>query len=419
MKRLVVSLLVLLGCLHSPGQESRKEVSIGFRVGSSALDTQFADNASALADMISFIDGVKADPNAEITAVEFCGSASPEGKKYLNERLASQRADNIRKYVCSHTALPDNLLRQGDCIDVWSRLAAYVERSDMKEKQQVLDELRNRPEYTYDSRGRLIDSRKKRLMEMNYGRTWNYMLREFFPSVRNASVVVISVRQKAAEPEKPDYTETPVSPSVPADTVVTPSPEPSTSPNRYFALKTNMLYDALAVPNIGVEFSLGKRWSLAADWMYGWWNNDSRHRYWRVYGGGITLRKWLGAKAQEKPLQGHHIGLNAQVLTYDFEFGGKGYMGGEPGGTLWDRMNYAIGAEYGYSLPVARRLNIDFGITVGYLGGRYYEYIPLDGHYVWQSTKQRHWVGPTKAEISLVWLLGHGNFNSKKKGGDK
>lgn len=53
------------------------------------------------------------------------------------------------------------------------------------------------------------------------------------------------------------------------------------------------------------------------------------------------------------------------------------------------------------------------------MGGRYYEYEPLDGHYVWKATKNRHWIGPTKAEVSLVWLLGHGNYNNKKKGGDK
>lgn len=41
---------------------------------------------------------------------------------------------------------------------------------------------------------------------------------------------------------------------------------------------------------------------------------------------------------------------------------------------------------------------------------------PLDGHYVWQATKNRHWFGPTKAEISLVWLLGRGNSNNKKGG---
>ena len=53
---------------------------------------------------------------------------------------------------------------------------------------------------------------------------------------------------------------------------------------------------------------------------------------------------------------------------------------------------------------------------IGYLGGSYKEYIPLDGHYVWQTTKNRRWFGPTKAGISLVWLIGRGNY-SRKKGG--
>ena len=197
----------------------------------------------------------------------------------------------------------------------------------MPHKKEVLHQLLETPEYTYNKKGALVDSRKKRLMDMNYGRTWNYMLDKFFPSIRNASAILVTIRKKYETPE----------------------------------------------PEI-----------------------------------------------VEKPLQGHHIGLNAQMLTYDFEFGGKGYMGGVPGGTLWDRMSYTVGAEYGYSMPIAKRLNIDFSLAAGYMGGRYYEYIPLDGHYVWQATKDRKWIGPTKLEVSLVWLLGHGNYNTKtKKGGEK
>lgn len=103
---------------------------------------------------------------------------------------------------------------------------------------------------------------------------------------------------------------------------------------------------------------------------------NSNHRYWRIYGGDIAVRKWFGKKANEKPLTGHHVGVYGQAFTYDFEWGGKGYMGGEPGGTLWDKTNYAAGVEYGYSLPVANRLNIDFTLGVGYWGGKYYEYTP-------------------------------------------
>ena len=83
-------------------------------------------------------------------------------------------------------------------------------------------------------------------------------------------------------------------------------------------------------------------------------------------GGAIAIRKWWGKAAGEKPLTGHHIGIYGQIFTYDFETGGRGYMGGKPGGTLWDKMNYIVGAEYGYSLPIARRLNIDFTIGAAF-----------------------------------------------------
>ena len=50
--------------------------------------------------------------------------------------------------------------------------------------------------------------------------------------------------------------------------------------------------------------------------------------------------------------------------------------------------------------------------------GDYLEYVPEGRRYVWQATKRHSWVGPTKAEISLVWLIGRGNYNDRK-GGDR
>jgi len=217
------------------------------------------------------------------------------------------------------------------------------------------------------------------------------------------------VADSTASPDEPAASGTAT-----ADSVALSPPEKKPF---YMSLKSNMLYDLLALPDIGVEFYLGKNWSLTANWMYGWWDRDRSHRYWRAYGGDIVVRKWLGKAADEKPLTGHHIGIYAQLLTYDFEFGGKGQMAGTPGEPLWSNPSYAFGLEYGYSLPISSRLNLDFSIGIGYLGGKYYEYTPIENHYVWQATKQRQWFGPTKVEVSLVWLLGHGNRNAGKGGG--
>lgn len=94
------------------------------------------------------------------------------------------------------------------------------------------------------------------------------------------------------------------------------------------------------------------------------------------------------------------------MFTFDFEAGGKGYMGGTPGGQLADRACWSAGVEYGYSIPIARRLNIDFSLAIGHIGGKYWKYEPDDGCYVALSESPLHYFGPTKAEISLVWVLG-------------
>ncbi len=246
------------------------------------------------------------------------------------------------------------------------------------------------------------------LKVLDGGKPYRYMYGRLFPELRKAGVKVVAVYRvdDLVSDSRALLEATFVEPAeIRITTGVNVMPEAQKKP-WYAGVKTNMLYDALLVPNGGLEIYLGKNWSIDAYWMYAWWKSDRVHNYWRTYGGDVELRKWLGSAARRKPLTGHHIGAYAQIVTYDFELGGRGYLA--------DRWSYAAGMSYGYSLPVAKRLNIDFSIGLGYMGGEYKEYLPQDGHYVWQSTKRRHWIGPTKAEISLVWLIGRGNTNKTK-----
>lgn len=261
-----------------------------------------------------------------------------------------------------------------------------------------------------------------RLKQINRRIPYRWLYKHVFPQLRYSRVIV-SGQQNPLPPVPEEVVadtlvvepEVPVTPIVSADSVTPQSPvivapDSVSSPNRYWALKTNLLYDAALVPNVGVEVALGKKWSVSVGWMYAWWSNQGKNNFWRIYGGDVEVRRWLGRKADEKPLQGHHVGVYGQLLTYDFELGGRGYLG--------DKWSYGAGLSYGYSLPIGKRLNMDFTLGLGYLGGEYKEYLPIEGHYVWQVTKRLHWWGPTKAEVSLVWLLGKGNANPRK-GGDR
>ena len=175
------------------------------------------------------------------------------------------------------------------------------------------------------------------------------------------------------------------------------------------ALKTNLLYDAVLIPNIGVEVSLGKQWTASADWFYTWFSSDNRHRYWQGYGGYLTVRRYFANHStfhipHSTFPTGHHLGAYVLGLTYDVEWGGRGYQA--------DHFGFGAGLEYGYALPISNRLLLDFSIGIGFQDGEYKEYEPQGNRYVWQATRQRHWFGPTKAEVTLKWLLG-------KKGGGK
>ena len=179
------------------------------------------------------------------------------------------------------------------------------------------------------------------------------------------------------------------------------------------AVKTNLLYDALITPNIGVEFQWNTKWSVAANWMYAWWREDAEKWYHRTYGGDIELRRWIQPQKKKHNhtrkntahchpkennlMQGWHFGVYTQMLQYDFEWGKKGYLA--------DEWSWGAGIAAGWSKAIGKNLNIDFTLGVGYLTGEYQEYLPIDDCYVWQATKMRHWIGPTKAEVQLVWLI--------------
>ena len=175
------------------------------------------------------------------------------------------------------------------------------------------------------------------------------------------------------------------------------------------ALRTNLLYDLAVVPNVGVEWFADGHWSVAANVMYIWTKNDMRHSYWRLFSTDVEGRYWLTPQTCDVRT-GHHIGLYAGFYRYDFEFGGRGWMGDA---------NYGVGISYGYALRLfpkwKERFTLDMSIGLGYLGGTHKEYIPDAGCYVWQRTMRHHLFIPTKAELTLVWYPRWHLFN--KKGG--
>ena len=420
----ILLLFLLCGCYAGYGQEhifaDTLDLQVHFRYGYSIFEPELNENGARLDRFIGRLWELRADTTYRIEGLTFVGAASPEGNAVMNNRLSARRAENILAHIRTRLELPDSLVRVVSLGIDWDGLTALVEASQMPYRDEVLDILYHTPEWIYRD-GKIVDGRKRRLEMLRGGQAWWYMCEHLFPELRSSDVQVVCEVVRRPEPlirlEGCDTLASRV-PFVPAPAYAV-RPSGAAAPSRkpfYMSLKTNMLYDVLLVPNIGAEFYAGRGWTVGGSWAYAWWSREKNDFFWRLYGGELYVRKYFGRRAAEKPLTGHHLGVYGEIFTYDFELGGRGYIGGKPGGNLWNKMNYAVGVEYGYSLPITRRLNLDFTLGIGYWGGEYKIYDPEDGHYVWKETRQRHWFGPTKAEVSLVWLLGRGNFNEKKGG---
>lgn len=419
-KNLTLIILSLICSLSLSAQEHvEKRFSIYFRVNESVIDRGYMDNGHTIRTMTEDIRNTLEIDGTVPDSLLVYASTSPEGPAALNERLAIRRAETTKALLVELFPQfdPKNIRVESRAND-WSGLILALRRSNhIVYKDDILKVLTDPSIEDKDAAVRAMPQAYAEIRDdmFNTLRTASITIRVIRTEDNEDEFVVEPIIAPQPEPE-PEPEPAPVlepEPEPEPEHVHEPEPIPvpvieNPLPPFYMAVKTNMLYDLAIVPNIGVEFYLGKNYSVAGNWMYSWWKSDPKAWYWRTYGGDLAVRWWFGEKAQQKPLQGHHVGLYGQIVTYDFEIGGRGYLG--------DRWSYGGGVEYGYSLPIARRMNIDFNIGVGYLGGEFKEYLPIDGHYVWQVTKQRHWFGPTKAEISLVWLLGRGNINEGKGG---
>ena len=383
-----------------------KKYSLFFRVSRSDIDSTYMDNGHTIRTMIDDIKTTLEVQGAVPDSLLIYASSSPEGPSALNQRLAIRRAENARALLIDLFPQfdPKNIRVESRPND-WSGVILAIRRDSSIINRNALLKVLTDP--GVKDKTAALRAIPEAYDEIRHG-LLNYM--------RTATVTIQVIGKKD---EFSDIGQRPLIPavsSVKAPAIEPPMDEPLSMPQAvqdirkpfYMAVKTNMLYDLALVPNIGLEFYLGKNISVAGNWMYSWWKNDRIAWYWRTYGGDLAVRYWFGPDAEKKPLSGHHVGVYGQIITYDFETGGRGYLG--------DRWSYAGGIEYGYSLPVARRLNIDFNLGVGCLGGEFKEYLPIDGHYVWQATKKRNYIGPTKLEVSLVWLLGYGNHNEGKGG---
>lgn len=167
-------------------------------------------------------------------------------------------------------------------------------------------------------------------------------------------------------------------------------------------IKTNLLYDATASPNLGIEIGLAPKWSLDISGNLNAWAIDGRRwKHWFVQ---PEARYWFCDRFAGHFFAFHGIGgkYNFGNLPHGFMFLGSNfknlanhrYQGWGAGG----------GIAYGYAWVLGKHWNLEAEIGVGAI---YTKYDEFDCESCSRKTGNGSHVyyGPTKLALNLEYIF--------------
>ena len=272
----------------------------------------------------------------------------------------------------------------------------------------------------------LISSRERelKLKLIGNGKAWNYINKNILSKLRSSTINIVTHHTNTSlEVTEEEILMVPVidNNSKPiVEIIVKEEPICETvnlieyERKPLFAAKTNLLFDVATALNVELEVPIGKRWSVAGEWIFPWWLLEKKQYCLQVLSGNIEGKYWFGKREERLKLTGWFAGLYAGGGLYDIEWGKKGYQG---------EFFIAAGISGGFAHTINKKgnLRMEYTLGIGYLKTNYREYTPKYGfvddewHLIRKHNGRYAWFGPTRAKVSLVWMLDR----KVKKGGIK
>lgn len=173
----------------------------------------------------------------------------------------------------------------------------------------------------------------------------------------------------------------------------------------HFSVKTNVLYGGYALtPNLGVEVGLSPRWTLEISGAY---------NPFKLHGSETDNRKlvhWVALPEFRywtcQRFNGHFVGVHG--LYGEYNIGGYHLpllFGSESRDSRYEGNVQGGGLSYGYSFLLGRRWNLELTVGVGVMYLRYDRYESPKCGLQLDSGVRRLFFGPTKAGISVSFLI--------------
>lgn len=163
------------------------------------------------------------------------------------------------------------------------------------------------------------------------------------------------------------------------------------------AVKSNLLYDAAATVNAGIEVGLAPKWTFDVSANYNGWtfSNGKKWKHWLLQ---PEARYWFCDR-----FAGHFIGAHALGGQYNISFLGTDFS------NLSDKryQGWFVGAgvAYGYAWILNKHWNLEAEFGFGWLYTRYDSYPCANCGTKLADGKSHNYFGPTKAAINLIYLF--------------
>lgn len=245
-------------------QDMQDSVRIYFKQGKIELVPTLRNNQSALNRIADTMRITCADSAYQLRKILVVGGASPEGSVKFNRWLSEKRAKVLFDYLSRYGELPDSLRTTHYLGRDWNGLIRLVENDpQLPYRKETLSMLRQIAS-EQKSGAQAEESHLQKIQKLRGGTPYLYMYRKYFPLLRSSKLHLWYEKVHRSEIQKSDTTAAAFIP--PADTICAPDTQSIASQRIrkpfYMDIRTNMLYDALLIPNIGVEMYLGKdgRW---------------------------------------------------------------------------------------------------------------------------------------------------------------
>lgn len=142
----------------------------------------FGDNAAELDSLDRLLSPVVTDTSSyRVLSASITGYASVEDTWGHNLELSERRARGVRDYLTGRYGLPPGLLSAEGRGEDWEGLRRAVASGGLPGKERVLSVI--------DTYG-VFDGREKALMDLDGGRVYRLLLRDYFPALRRMETVI-------------------------------------------------------------------------------------------------------------------------------------------------------------------------------------------------------------------------------------